>query len=175
MWPFKKKAERKEEEKKKAVTGMSEVFRILGGMERSGFLYIDMKSARVFISSTLAACYIGNDAKWTGFLTNIHTWFQYRISQELWERYFKDVEAKAIRKAKKKYEMLTAAQVREIRNRARIEVDVTSVPAPEIKPYEFVITSDVVFSDKSDVVVVGYFDKGEFRMVPYGEVSEKVS
>lgn len=168
MWPFNNK-KKKEEQRKQAVTNTAEAFQVLERYEAAGLLFIDMKNSRVFISSTLSANYMESEAKWSAFLANVHTWFEYRISQELWERKFKDAEAKAVREAKKKYAMLTAAQVRAIRWEARAAVVLTEVDAPEIRPFDFVVTDGLVFSDKSDVIVVGRYEDGRLTMVPYNK------
>lgn len=171
MWPFNNKKKR-EQQRKQEVTKTANDQRVLEKYESTGLLFIDMKNGRVFISSTLSAYYMSTEAKWLAFLTHVHTWFEYRISQELWERKFRDAEAKAVREAKKKYAMLTAAQIREIRFNARAAVDLTEVLAPEIRPFDFVVTDGMVFSEKSEVVVVGYYDRGAMTMVPYAEIHE---
>lgn len=166
MWPFNNQ-KKKEQKRKQEVIDTASAFKVLERYEAAGLLYIDMKNSRVIISSTLSANYMGSDTKWSAFLGNVHTWFEYRISLELWERKFKDVEVKAVREAKKKYAMLTAAQIREIRFNARFAVDPTEVPAPEIRPYDFVVTDGMVLSEKSEVIVVGRYEDGQFVIVPY--------
>lgn len=143
-------------------------------MEKSGLIAIDISSSRVFISSTLASCYIGKSEHWRNFLTRVHSWFDFRVGEELRERHFKDLESKAIREARKKYVVLSKDEISEIRSNARLSANVVDVSAPEIKSFEFVIVSGTRINRKSEAIVVGTYNKGTFTMIPYEDVVRSV-
>jgi len=165
---------RKKKKRQKGLESLASKYASLDQMAKSGMISINISSSRVFFSATLASLYMAKEKKWTGFLNIVRPWFEYKVREELRNRYFKDVEAKAVRNARKKYAVLTKEEIREIRDNARSSVNVDDISAPEIGSFEFFIASGTVITPKSEVIVVGTYAKGEFAMMPYEDIVRSV-
>lgn len=140
-------------------------------LQAAGHIYMDEKLHQVIISLDLAVLFIRNIEKWTNFLNNLQMWFTYESSRKAWDKYFLEVEIKAVREARKKYATLTAAEERSIRSNARSQVDVEAVAPPVVQPFDFVVASARGVGDEQKIIVVGRFFDGRFEMVPYEEVN----
>lgn len=140
-------------------------------LQTAGQIYMDEKLHQVVISLDLAVLFIRNTEKWTNFLNNLQMWFTYESSRKAWNKYFLEVEVKAVREARKKYAALTAAEERSIRTNARAQVNVDEVEAPVVQPFDFVVASARGVGDEQKIIVVGRFFDGQFEMIPYDEVN----
>lgn len=154
----------------KSPVSMLQNIATLTRMAKSGLLFIDMKEHKVVISATLATLFLDSREKWTNFLQNVQYWFIYKHSQMAWNKYFLDIEVKAVRDARKKFSMLTKLQEAEIRSQARSAVDIEAVSLPKVEPFDFIISSDISDGSAPQVYAVGRYDNGELDMVAYEDV-----
>ena len=167
--------------KKKASTdtqkfGLEQVQKIatLTSLSKKGLLFFDSVKKQVVISDTLASLFLGSKERWVGFLTNVQLWFVYQSSSASWKRVFAEAETKAVREARKKFAMLTALQEQTIRQQARDGIDVSSMPAPKLEPYDFVISTDIRNGKEPRIIAIGRWEDGEFDMTPVDEVKKAV-
>lgn len=147
------------------------VMKSIEKLQTTGLIYMDEKLHRVVISLDLALLFIQNTEKWTNFLNNLQMWFAYESSRKAWDKYFLEVEVKAVREARKKYAALTSSEERSIRVNARAQVDIDAVALPPVQPFDFVVASARGVGDEQKIIVVGHFADGKFEMIPYEEVN----
>lgn len=126
---------------------------------------IATEERRVAITSTLASLFMTDARRWRNFLSNVQLWFTFEVSRNAWNRVFVEAELKAVREATKDGRVLSVVERANIRERARMAVDIDAVPVPHIAPYSFVIIDDNVTDiDEVKPVVVGTYSNGEFNM-----------
>ncbi len=123
-------------------TDASQVFATLETMEKKGLLLWDTKNRRLFIAEPLAILMIQKKQGWIAFLQNIAYWQYYKEVQDSWDSYIRNEELKAVRRAKRKYAMLTKKDIERIRRQRRNEVQKTEKNAIEIKPFELFVLGD---------------------------------
>lgn len=163
---------KKKKQKKTFQRNYLEVVSILDTIYKRGLIHIDRDSRKVFLSSMLSSIYMGDKRKWTNFLENVFIWYAYHVCSEQWNRYFQDVELKAVREARKKYVMLTSAQEREVREKARQAVSISDVSMPELGSYDFVVCSTLTEED-AEIIAVGHFADGKFSIVSFDELVDE--
>lgn len=157
-------------EKKDQLNELMQRFKVFDTLQNNGYIYLNQKQKRVFVSDNLAAIYLVSSERWSRFLDNLYQWFSYTLSQQAWQRRFKDVELKALREARRSSAALSARQEREVRQRARLEVDVQAEPLPAFPDYEFVIVHGMLTDDSARATVVGRYAGGSFDMVPFEQL-----
>lgn len=133
--PFKRNKQLKE------LQALSASFAILDEFERRGILHyhrpkVSDSSAvgSLLIEESLATLKLAEGAEgFRKFLNQVAQWQNYRLLQEAYEAHRIDIEAKAVREAKKKYAVLTKADIQRIRQNARENMsplfDESGVPA----------------------------------------------
>ena len=163
---FKDNSERDKVETLKRISIMTELM-------KHGYLFLDLQNKRAAISDKIAALFLGNQEKWKNFLQNIYSWFVYRASQLAWQKYFQDVEVRAVREARKKYALLTQLQEKTVRQDARAAVNIDEVKLPQIEAYEFIISNDISNGEEPMIIAVGRYANGEFDMIPYEKVKSE--
>lgn len=135
MWnPFKKK---KQSKALKALQSLSATFAILNEFERRGLLHWQKSqpssSGSLLIEESLATIQLAQGAEaFRHFLTQCAQWQNFKLLQEAYERHRIDIEAKAVREAKKQYTNITKADVQRIRQNARenmSEIDISTLPS----------------------------------------------
>jgi hypothetical protein len=168
-WFKKKNKENSEREKVETLKRIS----IMTELMKHGYLFLDIQNKRVVISDKVAVLFLGSQEKWKNFLQNIYSWFVYRASQLAWQKYFQDVEVKAVREARKKFALLTQLQEKTIRQEARAAVNIDAVRLPQIEAYDFIISNDISGGEEPKVIAVGRYANGTFDMIPYEEVKSE--
>lgn len=123
-------------------TDASQVFATLETMEKKGLLLWDTKNRRLFIAEPLAILMIQKEQGWVAFLQNVAYWQYYKEVQDSWDSYIRNEELKAVRRAKRKYTMLTKMDIERIRRQRRSEVQEAEKNAIEIKPFELFVIGD---------------------------------
>lgn len=123
-------------------TDASQVFATLETMDKKGLLLWDTKNRRLFIAEPLAILMIQKEQGWIAFLQNIAYWQYYKEVQDSWDSYIRNEELKAVRRAKRKYAMLTKKDIERIRRQRRSKVQEAEKNAIEIKPFELFILGD---------------------------------
>ena len=123
-------------------TDASQVFATLETMEKKGLLLWDTKNRRLFIAEPLAILMIQKEQGWIAFLQNTAYWQYYKEVQDSWDSYIRNEELKAVRRAKRKYAVLTKMDIERIRRQRRSEVQEAEKNAIEIKPFELFIIGD---------------------------------
>lgn len=123
-------------------TDASQVFATLETMEKKGLLLWDTKNRRLFIAEPLAILMIQKEQGWIAFLQNVAYWQYYKEVQDSWDSYIRNEELKAVRRAKRKYAMLTKMDIKRIRRQRRSEVQEAEKNAIEIKPFELFVLGD---------------------------------
>lgn len=123
-------------------TDASQVFATLETMEKKGLLLWDTKNRRLFIAEPLVILMIQKEQGWIAFLQNTAYWQYYKEVQDSWDSYIRNEELKAVRRAKRKYAMLTKMDIERIRRQRRSEVQEAEKNAIEIKPFELFIIGD---------------------------------
>lgn len=123
-------------------TDASQVFATLETMEKKGLLLWDTKNRRLFIAEPLAILMIQKKQGWIAFLQNVAYWQYYKEAQDSWDSYIRNEELNAVRRAKRKYAMLTKKDIERIRRQRRSEVQEAEKNAIEIKPFELFILGD---------------------------------
>lgn len=123
-------------------TDASQVFATLETMEKKGLLLWDTKNRRLFIAEPLAILMIQKEQGWVAFLQNVAYWQYYKEVQDSWDSYIRNEELKAVRRAKRKYAMLTKKDIERIRRQRRSEVQEAEKNDIEIKPFELFILGD---------------------------------
>lgn len=139
---FLKKLFSRRNKSEKLRTDASQVFATLETMEKKGLLLWDTKNGRLFIAEPLAILMIQKEQGWIAFLQNVAYWQYYKEVQDSWDSYIRNEELKAVRRAKRKYAMLTKKDIERIRRQRRSEVQEDEKNAIEIKPFELFILGD---------------------------------
>lgn len=172
-WFNKKKKQQQKQQSDQ--TAMLQKIATITRLAKSGLLFIDVKEKKVVISATLATVFLSTRERWTNFLTNVHLWFIYKVSQMSWNKYFLDKEVEAVRIAREKYPNLTRLQEADIRAKARAEVQIDMLPPPKIEAYDFILSSDISDGSEPEIFAVGKFEDGSFEMVTFDDVNQKVN
>lgn len=149
------------------TTKMLEIINTIDKLSVNGLIAIDEYRHRVVISATLAKPLIAHAVRWENFLSNLQVWMLYYKSLHGWHNVFLKAETSAVREAKKKYAMLTEAQIATVRAEAREKVDVTELSLPEVGAMDFVVVSGASLADETaKAVVVGRYENGKMQMKP---------
>ncbi len=121
--PFKKK-----NKQLKTLQALSASFAVLDEFERRGILHYHTPShsgegrggASLLIEESLATLKLAEGAEgFKHFLEQVAQWQNFKLLQEAYEAHRIDIEAKAVRDAKKQYANLTKADIQRIRQNAR--------------------------------------------------------
>lgn len=155
----------------KEKINLSSKIKLIDNLVKGGFIGIDYKEHQVCISTDTAYLFQKEQSTWEAFLQNVQFWFAYTASTELWNRYFTDVEVKAVRAAKAKYAHLSATEERKVRFEARQAVNVDAVKLPPLPAFDFIVVSHPSTGGDAKVIVVGNYSDDRFVMVPYNEVT----
>lgn len=155
------------------VKAIAEKFRILERLEKGSLLFWDKKKRQLLISLSLASIYLPDQKKWRSFLENVNQWIYYRESSDAWEELFKSKETEELRKATRKFSMLSKADMRRIRQEARMSVDVSAINKPEVLPYQFVVVSGAVIHAGENAVLAGIYKDGVFDIIPWKEIARQ--
>lgn len=168
MFTFKSKETRKKEERIATIKSLMSKNKTIETLMAKGLLSYDVSKRRWFIASVLAEFYLNNSERWSAFLNNIYNWVIYKEREEAWKNYFLNIEIKAVREAKKKYPVLSKAEIQSIRQKARMSVDVNEVEMDKLEGFEFFITD--LTSPQEPIISVGQYDGENFHMAIYDDI-----
>ena len=154
------KERRAEKQKLQATRDLATQWRLLEKMFLTGMLSYDEKTRRLYVSQSMATLMLsgGVDA-WVNSVHNIYLYTYWRQSQARWEKYLKDEELKAVRKAVKEAapERLSDDDIRRIRQSRRWDVSVGELPPMKAEAFEFFIIPDSVEAHP-EPIAVGYYN-----------------
>lgn len=164
-WKFWKKSP-----EKKALADLKNtafVFAYMKKLQEKGLLLWQERNHRLLIARPLAVLMMKNEKTWRNFLTNCYLWQSYNLMLEAHEHAIIRLESEAIRKAKKKYAVLTNADTERIRRAVRDEYTGSGVSA-KINAFEFYVIADTTnpmprtneddAQEKGGIVAVGSYD-----------------
>ena len=128
MWnPFKKNNKQLKE-----LQALSSTFAILEEFERRGVIHWQTKQKCLLIEEFLATLKLAEGAEgFKHFLEQVAQWQNFKLLQESYEAHRINIEAKAVRDAKKQHANLTNADIQRIRQNARAnmaELDLANIP-----------------------------------------------
>lgn len=164
-WKFWKKSP-----EKKALADLKNtafVFAYMKKLQEKGLLLWQERNHRLLIARPLAVLMMKNEKTWRNFLTNCYLWQSYNLMLEAHEHAIIRLESEAIRKAKKKYAVLTNADTERIRRAVRDEYEGTTSPI-KLHEFEFFIiddrpepmprTSEDDAEEKGSIMLVGFYN-----------------
>lgn len=174
-WWKNNKEQKEKKQRQQAQMQMLQRIATLTRFAKAGLLFIDIPQKKVVISTTLSSLFLTDRTKWMNFLQNLQMWFVYKVSQLNWNQVFLEAEVKAVREARQKHPNLTKLQEVDIRHKARAEVDIEAVPVPKIEPYDFILSTDIKHGEEPEIFAVGRWENGEFEMVTFEDVNQKMN
>lgn len=137
---FKRK---RKEEKTTTREEYASVFSSLDGLEKSGMISYDRRLHRLFIEQPIARVMLDQGEKgWLCFLQNCFLWLSYRLYGEAWDKLFLTEELKAVRRARKRFANLTAADIDRIKRARRAELQMSDLEPPRIDGFEFFVVRE---------------------------------
>lgn len=137
------------------------VFRSLNALEKSGMIGYDRRQHRLFIEQPVARMMLDQGEKgWLCFLQNCFLWLSYRLYGEAWDKLFLTEELKAVRRARKRFANLTAADIDRIKRARRAELQLQDLEPPRIDGFEFFVVRETTDEPPHD----------DTRAVPGGEI-----
>lgn len=154
---FKRK---KKEEKGTTREEYAAVFKTLDRLEEAGMICYDRKMRRLFIEQPVASVMIQTEKGWLCFLQNCFVWLSYRLYSEAWEMYFTKEELTAVRRARKRFANLTAADIDRIKRARRKEIQMSDMEPPRIDGFEFFVVRETTAEPQP----------GDTNAVPGGEI-----
>lgn len=157
------KSRREQRKQLKRLRATSAVFSTLETLEKKGLLHWQSRERQLLMEETLAYVMLSEgEKKWKTSLQNILLWQSYRLAQEQAEADRINIEAKAVREARKKYAVLTKADIERIRQQAR-----SNMSEREVKPIEdfdiFIIRANAPSSTSAteatgELLAIGHYD-----------------
>ena len=204
MWnPFKRKSK-----SLKALQSLSATFAILNEFERRGLLHWQQKEKCLLIEYSLAIVKLAEGergfkyflslvaellhlpffrqekgAHFKRFLTQCAQWQNFKLLQEAYERHRIDTEAKAVREAKKKYAVLTKADIQRIRQNARDNMDSldpTAILGGATQDFDlFIIRATAPSSAHAteangQLLALGHYDGKTLEMAMYEDIKHNL-
>lgn len=138
---FKKRRLRREREalgdKLKTI---NDTFRILDRMEETHLLSFDRGRRRLFIEENLAVVMLATERSWQQFINGCYLWLTARETSDAWKQFLIEEENKAVKRAKKRSStVLSANDIKRIREARRKDIVYSDMQPPELKPIEFFV------------------------------------
>ena len=165
---FKTKKEKNAKAKLDMIHGLASRNKTIETLVEKGLLSYDTESRRLFVSSMLATFFLDSEERWKAFLQNVYNWILLKRQEKAWDNFFREIELKAVREAKKKYLVLSKLEIQNIRQKARESVDVSDMEPPKIESFEFFITD--IAAPKEPVIAIGKYDGDNFTISRYEDV-----
>lgn len=175
---FRKEPKSEQETETTAILRMFVTFDVL---QKQGLISFDVKSRRLFIEEPVARVMMVSAKKWTAFMENAFYWLYYHQCQEVCERFFQKEEAEAVNRARRKYAMLTHADIMRIRHARREEIKRDDIEMPKVEPFEFYVIREQSEKPSDDtkqevpagkIILVGSYDydSESLKMVDWDHV-----
>lgn len=148
---------------------------LMQGLEADGLLAMDKESGKVFIASIVARLYLLSDADWKNFIDNVRLWALYSESSDEWSRVFRTAEQEAVCRLKESEKHYTLDELYQVRLDARKGVSPDSVPAPELKPLEFILCTTLTDPLQAEIIAVGRWDGEQMDFTSFTLVRHAMS
>ena len=119
---------------------------------------------------------------WKNFMTNVFNWIFLKESNKVYNDFFLQEEIAAVRKEKKKYAVLTRADIQRIKDARRKEIQQSDMPEIKPQPFEFFVLRHELSTKEQEVpgaeiLVVGDYDgaTAEISMADWKEVQRFIN
>lgn len=166
---FEKWKERRRRNKEtKDFGNKMKVFKELEDIEQHGLISLDVQKHRVLIEENMAMIMMNTPDLWIRFLTALYQYTWYKYYERKYQQWRTEEGAKAVMEARKKYSMLTKADILRIKEARWMKMQLDSVQMPKVEPLEFYlvrIDAERMADEKKendvpagDVTIVGRYD-----------------
>lgn len=181
--PFKRNKQLKE------LQSLSASFAILDEFSRRGILHYhnprplrEGQGGSLLIEESLATLKLAEGAEgFRKFLNQVAQWQNYRLLQEAYEAHRIDIETKAVCEAKKKYAVLTKADLQRIRQNARDNMEqIDPDKLDYVKAFDlFIIRATAPSSAQAteangQLLALGHYDGKTLEMAMYDDIKHNL-
>ena len=179
MFNFFNKHRRSVLQQQQQLNDLNDKFKYLDNLKKSGLLSYDEKLRRLYVDETLVTLFMSTPGAWKNFMTNIFNWLFLKESSKAYTEFFLQEEIDAVRKEKKKYAMLTRADIQRIKDARRAEIQQSDMPEIKPKPFEFFVLRHELSAKEQEVpgaeiLIVGDYDgeNKEMSMADWQDVQK---
>lgn len=176
----------------KQLRALSATFAILDEFARRGILHYhntpshswEGRGGALLIEESLAKLKLAEGERgFKHFLDQVAQWQTYHLLQEAYEAHRIDIEAKAVRQAKKQYANLTKADIQRIRQNARENMEpLTTVPNDSslVKEFDLFIIRATAPSaaqateSNGQLLILGHYDGKKLDMALWEDVKHNL-
>ena len=169
-------------EQQKILSDVNESFQSLEKLKKAGLITFDAKLRRLYIDETIATLFMTTAEGWKNFMTNVFNWIFLKESNKVYNDFFLQEEIAAVRKEKKKYAVLTRADIQRIKDARRKEIQQSDMPEIKPQPFEFFVLRHELSTKEQEVpgaeiLVVGDYDgaTAEISMADWKEVQRFIN
>ena len=179
MWnPFRRKNKKRQKKALQNLRDLHEMVGILDKWARHGLIFWRRKDKLLIIEETVALMKLAEGRKgFLNFLNQIAVWQSSKLIDEAYETHSIKVETDAVRKAQRKYDNLTKADIMRIRQEARENMPMIPLEQLDcIKEFDiFVVRADapsIQDATKEDghLLALGHFDGEKVEMAMYEDI-----
>lgn len=177
MWPFNAFKKKKNAELRSLVTA----FAILEEFAKRGLIYWKERDNMLLIEASLASEQLSRGAKaYRNFLDQVVLWQNFRLVNAAYEQRQINIEAAAVRDAKRRYATLTNADIARIRQMARSQMEpIDPDEMPVVKEFDILIirTSTQSITDGAEadkLLAIGHYDGETLDMALYDDVCDQL-
>ena len=161
---FNRFKERKAQKRKaKEFGAQMEVYRVLEKFENHGEFSLNMAKHQVLIEQNLAMVMMTTAEMWERFLTALYQYAWYKYYEQKYAEWRTREGALAVVAARKKYAVLTRADIMRIKQARWDEMEKDSVAMPKVEPLEFYLVR--LNADRIDTKTKGSVPAGEVTVV----------
>lgn len=140
MFEWFSKQKREERCRLKDLRSLSDGFSLLSRLEQGGLLWFDEKNRRLMIEQSLTLVMINTGVEgWANFLRNCFLWQYERECRKAWDKYIRDEELNAVRRAAKKYAMMSRRDIDRVKDARRKEIQEGDIKPPKVEGFEFFV------------------------------------
>lgn len=157
-------------------------FTILEEFARRGLIHWQVKQKSLLIEESLATLKLAEGADgFRHFLEQVAQWQNYKLLQETYEAQRIDIEAKAVRDARKQYANLTKADVERIRQNARANMEQI-----EAEKFNLIVEFDLFIiratapaaseatEANGQLLALGHWDGKQLEMAMYDDIKHNL-
>lgn len=154
---------RSAKEQQKILSDVNDRFQNLEKLKKAGMITFDAKLRRLYIDETIATLFMSTSEGWKNFMTNVFNWIFLKESNKVYNDFFLQEELAAVRKEKKKYAVLTRADIQRIKDARRKEIQQSDMPEIKPKKFEFfVLRKEISVKEQevpgAEILAVGDYD-----------------
>ena len=173
---------RSAKEQQKILSDVNDRFQNLEKLKKAGMITFDAKLRRLYIDETIATLFMSMSEGWKNFMTNVFNWIFLKESNKVYNDFFLQEELAAVRKEKKKYAVLTRADIQRIKDARRQEIQQSDMPEIKPKKFEFfVLRKEISVKEQevpgAEILAVGDYDgeNSEISMADWKEVQRFIN